>query len=74
MQTAITLGAEFFRRLVAQRTVRPVSVERAPPPSCFAPGVRHRLEFLPIQKLVTHATVKRLDGGAGGEGDRNGPT
>src|ERR1051325_9675084 len=61
MQTAVTLGAEFPRRLVAQRTVRPNSVVLAPPPSCFAPGIRHRFEFLAIQKLVAQATVKRLD-------------
>ena len=61
MQTAIAFSAEFHRRLVAQRTVRPDSVVLAPPPSCFAAGIRHRLEFLAIQEFVTQATVKRLD-------------
>src|SRR6266851_4017959 len=61
MQTAITLGAEFHRRLVAQRTVRPDSVVLAPPPSCFAAGIGHRFEFLAIQELVTQSAMKRLD-------------
>src|ERR1700693_3996130 len=61
MQTALTLGTEFHRRLVAQRTVRPNSVVLAPPPSCFAPRIGHRFEFLAVQKLVTQSAMKRLD-------------
>ena len=61
MQTAVAFIAEFFGRLVSQRTVRPHPVVLAAKPGSFFFRFRHRRELLNLQKLVSEPAMERFD-------------
>src|ERR1700722_1165045 len=61
MQTAITFGAEVVGCFVPQGAMGSDAVVFAPPPAGFSAGIRHRFEFLAIQKFVAQSAVEGLD-------------
>jgi prepilin-type N-terminal cleavage/methylation domain-containing protein len=50
--------AKFLRRRVPQGAVRPNRVVFPPEPRPLGTGIRHRLEFLPLQEFIAQSAVK----------------
>ena len=49
---------KFLRRRVPQGAVRPNRVVFPPEPRPLGTGIRHRLEFLPLQEFIAQSAVK----------------